>query len=306
MTTRLQATAAEDFQARSIASQGSRRPGRIAYFLYYLHKKPLGTVGLGICLMMILTAIFAPLIAPYSYQEQNYEAVREAPGLEFFFGTDQFGRDIFSRVVYGARISMLVGFLAVIAGTGAGAVVGLVSGYLMGKTDAAVQRLVDMWMSFPDLILALTIVAVFGNTIPNVILAIAATIMPRGVRVIRASAITIREMDYTTAARAIGATDLRIIFRHVMPNTVAPFLIIMSSMFGNAILTEAGLSFLGLGIAEPTPSWGRMLTGQAAQYMVDSPWILIFPGVAITITVLGFAFAGDALRDIFDPKLRGR
>lgn len=201
---------------------------------------------------------------------------------------------------------MMVGFMAVIVGTGLGALVGLVSGYFMGKLDALVQRLVDMWMSFPDLILALTIVAVFGNSIPNVILAIAAGIFPRGVRVIRASTIAIREMDYTTAARAMGASDLRIMFRHVAPNTVAPFLIIMSSMFGTAILAEAGLSFLGLGISEPTPSWGRMLTGQAAQYMVTAPWILIFPGVAISITVLGFAFAGDALRDIFDPKLRGR
>jgi peptide/nickel transport system permease protein len=276
------------------------------YILYYLRKKPLGTIGFSIVLLMILTAIFAPLIAPYSYQEQNYDAVREAPNWSFLFGTDQFGRDIFSRVVYGAQISMMVGFLAVIAGTGAGAVVGLVSGYFMGKTDHIVQRLVDMWMSFPDLILALTIVAVFGNTIPNVILAIAATIMPRGVRVIRSSTISIREMDYTLAARSIGASDLRIMLRHVLPNTVAPFLIIMSSMFGTAILTEAGLSFLGLGISEPTPSWGRMLTGQAAQYLATSPWILIFPGVAITITVMGFAFAGDALRDIFDPKQRGR
>jgi len=165
---------------------------------------------------------------------------------------------------------------------------------------------VDMWMSFPDLILALTIVAVFGNSIPNVILAIAATILPRGVRIIRASTIAIRETDYVTAAKAIGASSPRIIQRHVMPNTVAPFLIIMSSMFGTAILTEAGLSFLGLGISEPTPSWGRMLTGQAAQYLSTSPWILIFPGVAISITVMGFAFAGDALRDILDPKLRGR
>jgi peptide/nickel transport system permease protein len=163
-----------------------------------------------------------------------------------------------------------------------------------------------MWMSFPDLILALTIVAVFGNTIPNVILAIAATIMPRGVRVVRSVTISIREMDYTLAARAIGASNLRIMLRHVMPNTVAPFLIIMSSMFGTAILTEAGLSFLGLGISEPTPSWGRMLTGQAAQYMASAPWILIFPGIFITITVMGFAFAGDALRDIYDPKQRGR
>jgi len=306
MTTPFQTTSPETIQERIMAAPATRRPGPVAYFLYYLRHKPLGTIGLGIVVLMISVAIFAPLIAPYTYQEQNYEAVRAAPSLGFFFGTDQFGRDIFSRVVYGARISMMVGFLAVIVGTGAGAIIGLVSGYFMGKVDAIVQRLVDMWMSFPDLILALTIVAVFGNTIPNVILAIAATIMPRGVRVIRSATISIREMDYTIAARAVGASDLRIMLRHVMPNTVAPFLIIMSSMFGTAILTEAGLSFLGLGIAEPTPSWGRMLTGQAAQYMVSAPWILIFPGLAITITVLGFAFAGDALRDIFDPKLRGR
>jgi peptide/nickel transport system permease protein len=306
MTTPFQTTSPETIQERIQAAPGARRPSGTAYFLYYLRHKPLGTIGLGIVVLMISIAIFAPLIAPYTYQEQNYEAVRAAPGSGFIFGTDQFGRDIFSRVVYGARISMMVGFLAVIVGTGAGALVGLISGYFMGKLDAVIQRLVDMWMSFPDLILALTIVAVFGNTIPNVILAIAATIMPRGVRVIRSAVISIREMDYTTAARAVGASDIRIMLRHVMPNAIAPFLIIMSSMFGNAILTEAGLSFLGLGIAEPTPSWGRMLTGQAAQYMVSAPWILIFPGLAITITVLGFAFAGDALRDIFDPKLRGR
>jgi peptide/nickel transport system permease protein len=306
MTTPFETTSPETIQERILAVPATRRPSAYAYFLYYLRHKPLGTIGLSIVVLMVSIAIFAPLIAPYAYQEQNYQAIKQSPNLNFFFGTDQFGRDIFSRVVYGARISMMVGFLAVIVGTGAGAIIGLVSGYFMGKVDAVVQRLVDMWMSFPDLILALTIVAVFGNTIPNVILAIAATIMPRGVRVIRSTTISIRETDYTTAARSIGASDLRIMLRHVMPNTVAPFLIIMSSMFGTAILTEAGLSFLGLGIAEPTPSWGRMLTGQAAQYMVSAPWILIFPGLAITVTVLGFAFAGDALRDIFDPKLRGR
>src|ERR671915_1315461 len=306
MTSQFQNTSPEAIQERILAAPATGRPSAYAYFLYYLRHKPLGTIGISIVALMILVAVFAPFIAPYTYQEQNYQALKQSPNLNFLFGTDQFGRDIFSRVVYGARISMMVGFLAVIVGTGAGALVGLVSGYFMGKLDAFVQRLVDMWMSFPDLILALTIVAVFGNTIPNVILAIAATIMPRGVRVIRSAVISIREMDYTTAARAVGASDIRIMLRHVMPNAIAPFLIIMSSMFGNAILTEAGLSFLGLGIAEPTPSWGRMLTGQAAQYMVSAPWILIFPGLAITVTVLGFAFAGDALRDIFDPKLRGR
>ena len=283
-----------------------RRPGNARYIIYYLRHKPLGTIGVSICTIMILTALFANLIAPHTYQEQNYEALKQSPSLEFLMGTDNYGRDIFSRVVHGARISMMVGFLAVIVGTGLGAFIGLASGYFMGKLDALVQRVIDMWMSFPDLILALTIVAVFGNTVPNVILAISATILPRGVRVIRSNTLAIREMDYALAARAIGASDTRIILRHVLPNTIAPFLIIMSSMFGTAILTEAGLSYLGLGISEPTPSWGRMLTGQAAQYLSTAPWMLIFPGVAITMTVMGFAFAGDALRDIFDPRQRGR
>lgn len=289
-----------------IAAPMRRQPGFVRYLLYYLLHKPLGTAGLTIVLFIIIVGIFAPWIAPYPFAEQHYDALKKPPSLAYPMGTDQFGRDQLSRIIHGARISMMVGFLAVITGTGVGAVIGLVSGYFMGKLDAVVQRLVDMWMSFPDLILALTIVAVFGNTITNVILAIATTIMPRGVRVIRSSTIGLRETDYVTAARAIGASSPRIILRHILPNAMAPFLIIMSSMFGNAILTEAGLSYLGLGISEPFPSWGRMLTGTAAQYAVTAPWIILFPGLAISITVLGFAFAGDALRDIFDPKLRGR
>jgi peptide/nickel transport system permease protein len=301
-----QTTSPDEIRQALLSAPSIRRPTWRNYILYYFTHKPLGIIGFSIVVAMLVIAIFAPLIAPYSYQEQHYNAVMQAPSRAFIFGTDQFGRDIFSRVIHGARISMLVGFLAVITGTGVGAVIGLISGYFMGRIDAIVQRLVDIWMSFPDLILALTIVAVFGNTIPNVILAIAATIMPRGVRVVRSITISIRGLDYTLAAQAIGATHKRIIWRHVMPNTVAPFLIIMSSMFGTAILTEAGLSFLGLGISEPTPSWGRMLTGQAAQHMATAPWILVFPGIFITLTVMGFAFAGDALRDIYDPKQRGR
>ena len=306
MTTPNETTSADQVRENLIAAEPPRRPGMWKYSVYYFRHKLLGTVGLVIVITMIVIALFADLIAPFAYQQQNYEDVLAAPNFTFLFGTDNFGRDIFSRIVHGARISMLVGFLSVIVGTGIGAVVGLISGFFMGKVDAIVQRLVDMWMSFPDLILALTIVAVFGNTLPNVILAIAATILPRGVRVIRSATIAIREMDYTMAARSIGASDLRTMLRHIMPNTVAPFLIIMSSMFGTAILTEAGLSYLGLGISEPTPSWGRMLTGQAAQYAPRAPWIIAFPGIFITLTVMGFAFFGDALRDLFDPRQRGR
>ena len=306
MVTQNETTSAEAIRENLITAELPRRPGFFKYAVHYFRYKLLGTIGLFIVVLMVLTAILADLIAPYTYQEQNYEAVLHAPSWSFLFGTDNFGRDIFSRIVHGARISMLVGFLSVVVGTGIGAVIGLISGFFMGKIDAGVQRVVDMWMSFPDLILALTIVAVFGNTLPNVILAIAATILPRGVRIIRSATISIREMDYTMAARSIGASDIRTMLRHIMPNTVAPFLIIMSSMFGTAILTEAGLSYLGLGISEPTPSWGRMLTGQAAQYAPRAPWIIAFPGFFITITVMGFAFFGDALRDLFDPRQRGR
>ena len=215
MVTPNETTSADAIRENLVAAEPPRRPGMAKYSVYYFRHKLLGTVGLAIVVVMVLTAIFADLIAPYTYQEQNYEAVLHAPGIEFFFGTDNFGRDVFSRVVHGARISMLVGFLSVTVGTGIGAVVGLASGFFMGKVDALVQRIVDMWMSFPDLILALTIVAVFGNTMPNVILAIAATILPRGVRIIRSATIAIREMDYTMAARSIGASDIRTMLRHV-------------------------------------------------------------------------------------------
>ena len=274
---------------------------------HHLRSKPLGSLGLLVVLGVAIVAIFADLIAPFDYQAQNYEAVRVGPSPTHLFGTDEFGRDVFSRVVHGARVSLLVGFASVLLGTGVGAFLGLISGYFMGVLDSGMQRLVDMWMALPDLILALAIVAALGEqSMEILIIAIAATILPRGVRVIRASTIALRESDYVLSARAIGASDWRVIMRHIAPNSMAPFLIIMSSMFGTAILTEAGLSFLGLGIEPPTPSWGGMLTGQAAQFLRTSPWILIFPGLALSLTVLGFAFAGDALRDILDPRQRGR
>lgn len=304
---------ADDAIADDAAEAGRRPPGlarpRRAFWrmsLYHLRSKPLGALGLAVVALVGLAALFAGLIAPFDYQTQSYDAVLLAPNAANLFGTDQFGRDVFSRVVYGARIALLVGLASALAGTGAGAAIGLFSGYYMGKLDAVVQRLVDLWMSLPDLILALTIVAALGEqSQATLILAISATILPRGVRVIRASTIALRESDYVLAAQAIGASNRRIILRHIAPNSMAPFLIIMSSMFGTAILTEAGLSFLGLGIEPPTPSWGGMLTGQAAQFLQTAPWMLLFPGLALSLTVLGFAFAGDALRDILDPRQRG-
>ncbi len=263
----------------ALALPTRRRSSTVRELRYHLRHKPLGLAGLAIVIVVGLVALFAPLIAPFGYQVQDYDALKLSPSWTHLFGTDHFGRDIFSRVVPGARISLLVGFSAVLIGTGVGAVLGLVSGYFMGKVDAFVQRLVDIAMSFPDFILALTIVTVFGNTMPNVIMAVAATIMPRGVRVLRSATISLRETDYVMAARVIGASSPRIMLRHVLPNTMAPFLIIMSSMFGTAILTEAGLSYLGLGIAPPTPSWGNMITGQAAQHAFTAPWITNLPWI---------------------------
>ena len=283
----------------------SRASERMAW--HHLRSKPLGSLGLLVVLVVAVVAIFADFIAPFDYQVQNYDSVRVSPGGTFFFGTDEYGRDVFSRVVHGARVSLLVGFASVLLGTGVGALLGLISGYFMGYLDSGMQRIVDMWMALPDLILALAIVAALGEqSMEILIIAIAATILPRGVRVIRASTIALRESDYVLSARSIGASDWRVILRHIAPNSMAPFLIIMSSMFGTAILTEAGLSFLGLGIEPPSPSWGGMLTGQAAQFLKTAPWMLVFPGLALSITVLGFAFAGDALRDILDPRQRGR
>ena len=299
-----------------LASRAGHAPGKrsvLSRAVRELLRNRAALLGLALLVIMSAGALTANWVSPYDPTEQDVVDKRLKPpmwvsqeGNRHLLGTDHMGRDILSRLIYGARISLMVGFLAVIVGTGIGAVVGLITGYFMGKLDAFVQRIVDMWMSFPDLILALTIVAVFGNTMTNVILAVAATILPRGVRVIRSSTLALRETEYVMAARAIGASSPRLILRHITPNTMAPFLIIMSSMFGTAILTEAGLSYLGLGIAPPTPSWGGMLTGQAAQYAMTAPWIIIFPGVALSLTVLGFAFAGDALRDIFDPKQQDR
>ena len=223
------------------------------------------------------------------------------------FGADEFGCDVFSRVAPSARISLLIGFASVLLCAGAGALIGLISGYFIDRLDSGVPRLIDMWMSLPNLILALAIVAALSEQSTQIlIIAIAATILPRGVRIIRASTIALRESDYVLSPRAIGASDWRAILRHIAPNSMAPFLIIMSSMFGAAILTEAGLSFLGFGIEPPTPPWGGMLTGQAAQFLRTAPWILVFPGLALSLTVLGFAVAAAALRDILAPRQRGR
>ena len=230
----------------------------------------------------------------------------EAPNSDFWFGTDQFGRDILTRLIYGARTALFVGFTAAFIGAFGGLVLGVGSAYFGGKLDLLLQRVLDVFMAFPLIIMALAVVATLGTGTQNVIIAITVPFIPQCARVVRSSALAIREIPYVDAARACGFSHRRIILRHMAPNVMAPFLIMLTSFVGQAILLEASLSYLGLGVQEPTAAWGLMLQGGAEEYAESAPWVPIFPGLAITLAVFGFNLFGDALRDVLDPKLRAR
>lgn len=281
---------------------GATWRGSLRRFLRY---KPLGALGGAIILAMIVVALFAPLLAPYDPYELRVPHMFTPPGREFWLGTDEYGRDLLSRLLYGARISLYIGLLAVGLGTTSGALVGLVSGYCGGRTDFVLQRLMDWLLAFPTLVLALAIVAALGQSTANVILAVAVVIVPTAARVIRATVLTVREQVFVEAGRAIGCSDGRLLFQHILPNCLPSYLILASAGLGNAILAEAALSFLGLGTPPPEPSWGTMLSGAAQQYVWRAPWMAIFPGAAISLAVFGFNLFGDALRDVLDPRLRG-
>ncbi|MFA5538061.1 MAG: ABC transporter permease [Gemmobacter sp.] len=282
-----------------------RRHPVIAFAL----EQPLGSIGLVIIVLMMLAAIFADVVAPYDPLQTNYIAIMQAPSAEHWMGTDDFGRDIFSRVIYGARTALAVGFIASLAGCSIGALIGMVSAYFGGWIDTVIQRLMDVLLSFPIIVLALAVVAVLGKNIVggidiNLIIAIGLPIIPKVARVVRSSTLSIRELPYIDAARAAGFSHSRIVLRHIMPNVTAPFLIMLTAYVAQAILLEASLSFLGLGVTEPTPAWGLMLSGSAAQYYQEAPWMIIFPGIAISLAVFAFNLFGDALRDWLDPKVR--
>jgi peptide/nickel transport system permease protein len=281
-----------------------RTPWRLA--LNFCRRKPLGALGLAIVLVIIAAGICADWIAPFDPEENDFNAMMQAPNFVHLFGTDQFGRDIFSRLVFGARTAMLVGFGAAVGGGLIGLVLGVASAYFGGWFDLGFQRVLDVLMAFPLIILALAVVSVFGSGVFNVMIAITIPLIPRCGRVVRASALAVREVPYVDAARALGFGHARIILRHMVPNVVAPFLILLSAFVGQAILAEAGLSYLGLGVQEPVAAWGLMLQGSAEDYATTAPWIAIFPGLAIVLTVLGISLFGDALRDAIDPKLRDR
>src|SRR3974390_369232 len=277
-----------------------------AGIINFCRRQPLGTVGLVLVLVMAVAGLAAEWIAPYSPTSNDFAAMTEPPSWAHLMGTDQFGRDLFSRIVFGARTALIVGFSCAIVGGVAGLVLGVTSGYFGGRLDLVLQRVMDVVMAFPLIIMALAVIAIFGSGVHNVIVAITIPLIPRCARVLRSSALSIREVPYIDAARACGFGHTRIILRHMVPNVIAPFLIMLTAFVGQAILAEASLSYLGLGVQEPVPAWGLMPQGGAGEYASPAPWIAVFPGLAIALTVFGFSLFGDALRDAMDPKLRDR
>ena len=273
----------------------------------FLRRRPLGAIGLFLMIVMVVAAVFADRIAPYDPTALSFKDLLAPPSPEHLLGTDNFGRDVFSRLLFGARTALLVGFTASIVGCTLGLVFGVVGAYLGGRTDAVIQRLMDVLLSFPLIVIAIAVVAALGtgeDKVGNVIAAITVPIIPRVSRVVRSSALSIVRMPYIEATRSVGTGAVRIMFRHVAPNVFAPYLIMMTAFLGQAILLEASLSFLGLGVFEPTPSWGLMLRGAGMQFLERAPWLAIAPGVAISMAVFGFNLFGDSLRDALDPRLR--
>ena len=267
-------------------------------------QKPLGFVGALLLVFISVLAVFAPWIAPSDPNTLSVDFL-QGPSAAHWLGTDTTGRDVFSRVVWGGRVSLLVGVTATILGTGVGAVIAVATAYWGGKVDIIAQRFMDIIWAFPSLIVAMVLVFVIGSSTRNVILAISIVVIPSAARVVRSQVLAVKEMEYTRAANAIGAGDWRIMIHHIAPNCMAPFIIVASITLGGAITTEASLSFLGLGIPPPTPSWGRDLFGAARQYAELAPWMAIAPGVALSLAVYGFNLLGDAVRDVLDPRLRG-
>jgi peptide/nickel transport system permease protein len=288
-----------------VVSQRTTRNAELGTFLRTLLEVRLAGAGLAIFALVLFCALAAPLIAPYDPNEQDYQALRDAPSLEHVFGTDDIGRDVLSRIIYGSRVSLEVGLIAVSIALGVGVCLGLVAGYAGGFTDDVIMRVVDAVQAFPNLILALAITAALGPSIANAMIAIGFVGAPGIARLTRGQTLSVREREFVAAARVCGASPLEIMRLHIWPNVTAPIVVQATLLMGTAIVTEAALSFLGVGVQPPTPSWGAMLrTG--SQYLEVAPWIGITSGAAIFVTVLAFNFVGDGLRRALDPRLAGR
>lgn len=292
---------------RSAAQARPKRPNPV---LHFIRKQPLGFIGFLIILMYFTLAVGAAWISPFHPEEIDFAAMLTGPNHEHIMGTDQYGRDVFSRLVYGARTAMAVGIISAFLGCSAGALIGATSGYFGGRIDNLIQRIVDIMLAFPIIILAMVVVAVLGKWLVfgvdmNLIIAIALPMVPKMARIARSSTLSIAQMPYIDAARAAGYSHARIILRHIAPNIVAPYLVMVTAFIAQAILLEASLSFLGLGVTEPTPAWGLMLSGASADFYKAAPWMILFPGLAITLSVFAFNLFGDSLRDWLDPKMKG-
>jgi peptide/nickel transport system permease protein len=270
----------------------------------FTRQRPLGAVGAAIIGIMIAAAVLAGFVAPYDPLATDYAKMLQAPSSFHWFGTDSFGRDVFTRIIYGSRTALWIGFASSFLGATLGALIGVTSAYFGGKVDLVLQRFMDLLLSFPLIILALVVVSLLGSGMTNVIFAITVPMVPRCALVVRSSALALREMPFVEAARALGFGPMRIILRHMMPNIMAPYLIMLTAFLGQAILLEASLSFLGLGVAEPQAAWGLMLRGAAVEFAERAPWMAIYPGIAISLSVFAFNLFGDSLRDALDPKLR--
>ncbi len=272
--------------------------------LQFTRQRPLGAVGALVIIIMVLAAALAGIAAPFDPLATDYGAMLQEPSSVHWFGTDSYGRDVLTRILYGARTALWIGFASAFLGATIGAIIGVGSAYFGGRSDLILQRLMDLLLSFPLIILALVVVSVLGSGMGNVILAITIPMIPRCALVVRSTALALREMPFVEAARALGFGPMRIVIRHMMPNVLAPYLIMLTAFLGQAILLEASLSFLGLGVAEPQAAWGLMLRGAAVDFAERAPWMAIYPGIAISLAVFAFNLFGDSLRDALDPKLR--
>jgi peptide/nickel transport system permease protein len=281
-----------------------RRPGAGSSFLRLLRIYPLGAFGAVLMALFVFAALFYGWVTQFDPLSTNARLSLRPPDAVHWMGADVMGRDVYSRIIHGARISLAVGLGATLLGSALGLVIGLASGFLLGWVDLVVQRLIEVMQALPLLVLALVMAAALGPSLQNTIIAIAIPLTPTVARVIRSSTLALREMPFVEAARATGMSEFRIAVRHVLPNTLAPLIVLATAQLGSAILTEASLSFLGLGVPEPHPSWGRMLSESAAEYVRTAPWLVVFPGIAISLAVFGTNLFGDALRDILDPRLR--
>ena len=287
-----------------LAKAGANVEGWFGTTMYFMRSYPLGALGGFIVLLFVFAAIFADFITGFDPTTTNSTLSLAEPGAANWLGADFMGRDMWSRIVYGARISLIVGIGSAALGAFGGVIIGLASGYIGGWFDLIMQRIIDIMQALPLLVMALLMAASLGPSLINTVIAIAIPFIPQTARVIRANTLALREMPFVEASKAVGMSEWRIAVEHILPNTLAPLIVLGTAKLGSAILTEASLSFLGLGIPEPHPSWGRMLSESAAEYVQTAPWLVIFPGIAISLAVFGTNLLGDAVRDILDPRQR--